>query len=212
MNIDGVASSEHEARDQTQTRVETADGASVSTGDGGYRVSPDRGVAKTRSGRRMFLYGLVVGLVLGIAATVALGLLVDWSPGGFMTYGPDAEIKDVDPNVGDCFLVKPDERGRYSRVACESPHHVELAGIVELPTTATGAYPSRNALDFFGAAGCELAFEQHVGESYLFSGLDYRALIPSEDAWRNGAGSVYCLVRPLGPGLLEEPVGRGVGQ
>ncbi len=114
--------------------------------------------------------------------------------------------------MGDCFLIKPDERGRYSKVACDSPHHVELDGIVDFPTTAADAYPSREALDFFGAAGCQLAFEQQVGQSYLLSGLDYRALVPDEDAWRNGAGSVYCLVRPLGPGLLEEPAGRDISQ
>ncbi len=174
-------------------------------------MSPDGALAKTRSGRRTFLFGLVVGLVVGIAGTVALGFLVDWSPGGFMTYGPDAQLVAVKPSVGDCFLVEPNERGRYSRVACGSPHHVEVAGIMEVPIMAADSYPRREALDFFGAAVCQLAFEEYVGEPYLLSWLDYRALIPNEEAWRNGSASVYCLVRPFA-GLLEEPAGRDGGQ
>lgn len=146
---------------------------------------------KSRSPRAVFLLGVALGLVLAAAAAVVLAVAVDFSPGGVLLY-TEQSTDVLRASVGDCLLRNDAE---HVAVACGDPVVAEVYAVAAPPIRDAARYPGRDALDMFGAGACELAFENHLHESYLTSDREYRVLIPNEDAWSAGHTDVYCLLR-----------------
>ncbi len=144
------------------------------------------------SRRAPFLLGLAIGVVLGVGATIVVGAVVAWSPGGPAVY-TERSTDVLTASVGDCLLPKGNDR--YARVSCDGPPTAELYAVATPPVRNADRYPGTDALDFFGAAACQLAFENYLDESYLMSDRDYRVLIPRASAWSDGNRDVYCLLR-----------------
>lgn len=145
----------------------------------------------SRSRRRVFLLGLALGLILGAGATIALGALIDFSPGGPAFY-TEQSTDVLDASIGDCLLRTDAD---HVTVSCGESAVSEVYAVAAPPVRNAERYPGREVLDMFGAAACELAFENHLNESYLTSQRDYRVLIPSEGAWSARHTEIYCLLR-----------------
>lgn len=160
-------------------------------------ATTDDTAARRSAFRRGLAVGGLAGAVLGIVGVTLAGAFVSWSPGGIVTYGPDAGPATTGAVVGDCLDATPDEHGDYAVVDCLVPHDLEVAAVIGAPLPEAARHPGVEALDWFGAAACELAFAHHVGVPWEESALDYRAVSPDAASWDAGGRDVYCLVRTM---------------
>jgi hypothetical protein len=95
-------------------------------------------------------------------------------------------------------------------VACEQPHDVEVAVVLEHPAAPGADFPGTDAVDGYATDQCLLRFEEYVGAPYATSSLDVAFVAPGEDGWDDGDRRIACVLYPADFGPLTGSV-RGTG-
>lgn len=121
--------------------------------------------------------------------------------GGEISSGGTLAISDL--RVGDCFdFEEGDEISQVDARPCTDAHQYELFHIATW--TASGDYPTEEAMMTFVGDECVPAFDRYVGASYLSSQLNFVQFTPVEAGWREGDRVFQCaLVDPMNPELTE---------
>lgn len=182
-------------------------------GHPGSAVPPPMG-----PGRRKALW--TTGALAGVALLVAgffLGKPV-WSPSvdeqmlPTLTYGEGGDIAELYLDSGYYCVNTTLDKGRSvsqsNWVDCEEPHDVELYGAhhpvggSDTEGSPQVRYPGQETLAHYAETVCGLIFHSNRVNDGLRSGLSYRALIPSEQEWKempedygsDAVRSIYCFV------------------
>lgn len=83
---------------------------------------------------------------------------------------------------------------------CADPHQYE---VYHLHQATNGVYPGAAALEALADKVCEASFQRFVGRAYDDSALDFSALWPSEDGWRDERDrEIVCLLSAMDESLL----------
>lgn len=117
------------------------------------------------------------------------------------TYGPGGDLARFGIGPGQCAAEDVFEARTYeerSAVPCEGRHAIEQYASVEPPAVSgsggtSGAFVADDLASFADSA-CYLAFASFVGVGYEESNFDYTAVVPSEQAWRDGMRTVHCVL------------------
>lgn len=150
-------------------------------------------------GLGMLLAGGVIGAVLGVIGVTASETFDESFGGGTATtYGPAGDLAQFTLRPGECAAAELFDATSYpegSALSCEAQHGVELYATATAPTVH-GDEGDDTVLDLagFGDEACYAAFTPFVGLDYAESDYDYAAVVPSEQAWRQGARTVHCVV------------------
>ncbi|MBA2495666.1 MAG: septum formation family protein [Acidimicrobiia bacterium] len=79
-------------------------------------------------------------------------------------------------------------------VACEGPHTVEVAAVLDHPLEPGSRFPGGEAVDGFATDACLERFDAYVGTAYEASRLDVAIVAPDEAGWAAGDRRVACLL------------------
>lgn len=155
-------------------------------------------------GLALFALGVVVGIGVNV-----FGLLGPDVP-VVIEYGSDAEVRDVDGlRKGACLAgsVSPEftEYEVGARTPCTDPHRFEAFGGATMPEPEGGRHDT-DELAWLGTSTCHFLFPSYVGAKFEESSLALVAVVPSEQAWRDGERTVRCLAFDFEGGRLEQPV------
>jgi hypothetical protein len=175
---------------------------------------------------------LVGGVVLMVAALVG-GLLlgkaiftpaVDAAMLPTMTYGIDGDIKFDQKASYACFnatLQPKTTVGQDNQVSCEKNHTVEIYDRANLlgdtnssdRDAVTMNYPGVDAVNAMAESRCIASFHTNLIPESKRKGLNFRALVPSENEWRripeqygNLSRTVYCVLTKSDNGQLTSQV------
>jgi len=96
-------------------------------------------------------------------------------------------------------------------VACDQPHDVEVAAVLEHPAEDGADFPGEAAVDGYATDQCLRRFEEYVGAPYEASSLDVAFVAPGEDGWDDGDRRIACVVYHVDFADLVGSV-RGTGQ
>jgi hypothetical protein len=143
------------------------------------------------------MLGAASGLVVGVAATVILGMALTFTDDvaiGTFTYGRGGDLAAFALRPGDCATATLEGDPEIGEaVDCSQLHDVEVALAEQLPAVTPERYDAA-ALSWFADDACSDAFDPYVGAAYLDSEYDYTVVVPSEEAWAGGARDAYCLI------------------
>lgn len=79
-------------------------------------------------------------------------------------------------------------------VACEGPHTVEVAAVLDHPLEPGSRFPGGEAVDGFATEACLERFEAYVAAPYEASRLDVAIVAPDEAGWVAGDRRIACLL------------------
>lgn len=79
-------------------------------------------------------------------------------------------------------------------VACEGPHTVEVAAVLDHPLEPGSRFPGGEAVDGFATEACLERFVAYVGAPYEASRLDVAIVAPDEAGWVAGDRRIACLL------------------
>ncbi|QFU92325.1 serine/threonine-protein kinase [Amycolatopsis sp. YIM 10] len=140
-----------------------------------------------------------------------------------LTYGTQGDIQQFDtPSSSQrCYNV-PLEPGRSisssNKVECDEQHDFEVFGVLDTlggdssvsDSAPLAAYPEEDRLRLSTEARCEMMFHSNAVQASQRPGLQYRALLPTQQAWQakeNESGNVvrnaYCVLSKTGGGTLS---------
>jgi hypothetical protein len=115
---------------------------------------------------------------------------------------PDSRTDVTDLDVGDCFVLDPDESGAVDLVdvvGCMSPHDAEVVLVTDLNPTGDAPYPDDDALFALAEARCdELPVDPAFGVV---------AIAPTAATWEGRAGRSLCVAVAYGDELVTVPYG-----
>ena len=145
----------------------------------------------------LLLGGLLGALVTLVGVGVAESFAEDFAA-DVTTYGSGGDLAVFSIGAGQCARQDVFEAHTYpegSAVSCDENHAIENYAEVEPPTVSgdVGGFLTHDLANFADAA-CYLAFEPYVGLDYDSSDFDYLAIVPSADAWDEGARTVHCVL------------------
>ena len=143
--------------------------------------------------------GVIVGLVGGEAMRSADGGGV--TAADVSTYGGgESDLAVFALGPGQCATDHVDDVSALQEadaVDCSTEHATEVFGHVDAPDIGRiGSGVDRDELADFGDHACYVAFASYVGTTYEDSEYDYRAVIPSEEAWDGGGRTIHCVLFP----------------
>lgn len=101
---------------------------------------------------------------------------------------------------GDCFDAPSLQAGipldpmPLALVLCSDPHQYEVYGIVAHPSSAKLDFPGTDSLKSWASDQCLSRFGDFVGKPYDQSTLDFTAVLPTEDTWKDGDRKAACLL------------------
>lgn len=99
--------------------------------------------------------------------------------------------------VGDCLPKVPTGlRATVKVVPCSQPHRAEVYAVWEM---GGGPYPRTKQLVRLADDGCWKRFKPYIGHGYYSSNLEFTYSMPDEEAWRNDARTVVCVVYDKAP-------------
>lgn len=139
-----------------------------------------------------FVGGAIASLAV-VAVLVGIFVATDKGPSSG-SHGVVREGASV-PAVGDCLGPAPAQAtvsDDSDVVDCDEAHGTEVAAVVEIP--AGNRRPATTDLNYLADDVCQVAFEGYVGKGYDSSDLDYRSVLPSVAAWKQGDRTLFCLV------------------
>lgn len=103
---------------------------------------------------------------------------------------PEGACYDLD-GLGAGLAVDP---AALRPVACEGPHTVEVAAVLDHPLEPGSRFPGGEAVDGFATEACLGRFEAYVGAAYEASRLDVAIVAPDEAGWVTGDRRIACLL------------------
>lgn len=103
---------------------------------------------------------------------------------------PEGGCYDLD-GLGAGLAVDP---AALRPVACEGPHTVEVAAVLDHPLEPGSRFPGGEAVDGFATEACLERFEAYVGAPYEASRLDVAIVAPDEAGWVAGDRRIACLL------------------
>ncbi|AXB48076.1 serine/threonine-protein kinase [Amycolatopsis albispora] len=195
-----------------------------------YAHQPQAAPAPSKGKRPLLVTGAALAGVALLAGGFFLG---NWwgSPSEdsamlpALTYGTQGDIQQFDtPSSSQrCYNV-PLEPGRSisssNKVDCDEQHDFEvfatlgtLGGDSSVSDSApAAAYPAEDRLRISAETRCEMIFHSNVVQASQRSGLQYRALLPTQQAWdarEDSSGNLvrnaYCVLSKTGGGTLSSP-------
>ena len=103
---------------------------------------------------------------------------------------PEGGCYDLD-GLGAGIAVDP---AALRPVACEGPHTVEVAAVLDHPLEPGSRFPGGEVVDGFATEACLERFEAYVGTAYEASRLDVAIVAPDEAGWVAGDRRIACLL------------------
>lgn len=164
----------------------------------GYGYGPPAYGPPPRTGKRFgwgsiaiaFLVGGFAATVVLVGAIVLIGTNLPSNVAG--THKPIDE-GSTSARVGDCLEGTPGRAEVSTRdqvVDCDELHGSEVIGIIEAPDAPNP--PGDGTWSELVDGVCPIAFQAYVGADDD-SFIEWRAIVPSDEAWAAGDRSVYCL-------------------
>jgi hypothetical protein len=155
-----------------------------------------------------FLFGGLVSAIVTVGGLFLIGTNLPDNVAG--TYQP---MEEATPSVrvGDCLEKTPGGAQVSTRdqvVDCDELHGSEVIGVVEAPDAAS--YPGEGTWAEFVDGVCPIAFLGYVGADDDDVLIEWRAVVPSDEAWADGDRTVFCLADSTDHAGGGESV-RGVG-
>lgn len=148
----------------------------------------------------------IAGAIASFALLVVVGLLIGEDTGGHdpseaeaLTYGPNGDLETFVLAPGQCGPAYLDELSSMpegTNVDCNTEHVIEAYARVEPPALAgdQGAPFRDHDLASFADEACYTEFFPYVDSEYEDSDFDYVAVMPSRQAWTEGARTITCVL------------------
>ncbi len=143
---------------------------------GGYYGAPPP--KKTR-------WGLIIGLVGGVFALLAIGVIV------FVVIVSKGTVTATDVKVGDCLKEIPGSTRvlTVDTVGCDETHAGEVFAVLQMPD---GNFPGQSAIEEYQTK-CEPELTSYAPDSITDDSVQLYVLYPTAETWEQGDRAVTCV-------------------
>jgi hypothetical protein len=141
----------------------------------GYYGAPPK---KTR-------WGLIIGLVVGVFALLAIAAVV------FIVFIGKGTVTATDVKVGDCLKEIPGSTRvlTVDTVECDQPHAGEVFAVLLMPE---GDYPGQPAIEEYQNK-CEPELASYAPDAITDDSVQLYVLYPTAETWVQGDRAVTCV-------------------
>jgi len=142
---------------------------------GGYYGAPPK---KTR-------WGLIIGLVVGVFALLAVVAIV------LLVFIGKGTVTATDVKVGDCLKAIPDSTRvlTVDTIGCEETHAGEVFAVLMMPE---GDYPGQSAIEGYQNK-CEPELATYAPDAVTDDSVQLYVLYPTAETWEQGDRAVTCV-------------------
>lgn len=143
-----------------------------------------------------FLIGGFISAIVTVIGLVAIGLAVRPEP--IVATHPAIAEGDDAVQVGDCLDDLPGTAivvDQTDVVDCMDAHDAEVAAVIEVPGGTSK--PAEDDFQEYMDDACALAFRGYVGSAPHRSQYRYKAVVPTDEAWRSGDHTAFCLINTV---------------
>jgi Septum formation len=130
-------------------------------------------------------WGLIIGLVVGVLALLAVGAII------FVVIIGKGTVTATDVKVGDCLKEIPGSTRvmTVDTVGCDQPHAGEVFAVLMMPE---GDFPGQSAIEEFQNK-CEPELASYAPEAITDDSVQLYVLYPTEETWKQGDRAVTCI-------------------
>jgi hypothetical protein len=142
-------------------------------------------------------WGLIIGLVVGVVALLAVAAIV------FLVFIGKGTVTATDVKVGDCLKEIPSSTRvmTVDTVGCEETHAGEVFAVLLMPE---GDYPGQSAIEEYQNK-CEPELSSYAPDAITDDSVQLYVLYPTAETWKQGDRAVTCIATldPLRTGSLK---------
>jgi hypothetical protein len=130
-------------------------------------------------------WGLIIGLVVGVFALLAVAAIV------FLVFIGKGTVTATDVKVGDCLKEIPSSTRvmTVDTVGCEEAHAGEVFAVLLMPE---GDYPGQSAIEEYQNK-CEPELSSYALDAITDDSVQLYVLYPTAETWEQGDRAVTCI-------------------
>jgi hypothetical protein len=130
-------------------------------------------------------WGLIIGLVVGLCAVLAIAAVV------FVAFLSKDTVTATDVKVGDCLKEIPGNTRvlTVDTIGCDKPHAGEVFAVLLMPE---GDFPGQSAIEEYQNK-CEPALASYAPSAVTDDTVQLYVLYPTEATWKQGDRAVTCV-------------------
>jgi hypothetical protein len=130
-------------------------------------------------------WGLIIGLIVGVFALVAIAVIV------FVVIIGKGTVTATDVKVGDCLKEIPGNTRvlTVDTIGCDQPHAGEVFAVLLMPE---GEFPGQSAIEAYQNK-CEPALATYAPSAITDNSVQLYVLYPTAETWSQGDRAVTCV-------------------
>ena len=130
-------------------------------------------------------WGLIIGLVVGVFALLAVAAIV------FVVFIGKGTVTATDVKVGDCLREIPGSARvlTVDTVGCNQPHAGEVFAVLLMPE---GDFPGQSAIEEYQNR-CEPELASYAPDAIIDNSVQLYVLYPTAETWKHGDRAVTCV-------------------
>ena len=130
-------------------------------------------------------WGLIIGLVVGVCALLAVAAIV------FVVFIGKGTVTATDVKVGDCLREIPGSARvlTVDTVGCNQPHAGEVFAVLLMPE---GDFPGQSAIEEYQNK-CEPELASYASDAIIDNSVQLYVLYPTAETWKQGDRAVTCV-------------------